>query len=274
MPDNEMLQRLIYLGLTEYEARAYVALVRKNPATAYETARNAGISTSKVYGVLSRLKERGIVDTVEQEGKDLYVPQPPEEFLALRRRMTEHTLSELDRDFLQLGATRAHDSHVWNVVNYDVLSDKSARMIREARKYLVLSLWPDEAFALHDLLQEALARGVSIASIHFGPQQGSTPVPGMCFMHPIQDTLYAEKGGRGFVLVADGSEALVATISNDLGVEGAFSRADGFVSLAEDYLKHDIYMMKVVRRFDRQLRSTFGGRYELMRDIFSDGDAL
>jgi hypothetical protein len=45
-----------------------------------------------------------------------------------------------------------------------------------------------------------------------------------------------------------------------------------FVTLAEDYVKHDIYMMKIVQRFDRQLIDRFGRKYHKLRDIFNDDE--
>ena len=62
----------------------------------------------------------------------------------------------------------------------------------------------------------------------------------MIYQHPIEDTIYNEKGGRGLVLVAVTKEALMGTIFPDYRVEGAWSVNQGFVTLAEDYIKHDI----------------------------------
>ncbi|MBW2364395.1 MAG: hypothetical protein JRF25_04815 [Deltaproteobacteria bacterium] len=93
---------------------------------------------------------------------------------------------------------------------------------------------------------------------------------GQIFKHPIEDTIYNEKGGRGFVIIADSKEALMATVFEENRVEGAWSVNKGFVTLAEDYVKHDIYIMKIVRRFDRQLIERFGENYVKLRDIFND----
>ena len=72
------------------------------------------------------------------------------------------------------------------------------------------------------------------------------------------------------MVVADSKEALVGTVRGEIVAEGASSRNDGFVSMAEDYIKHDIYMMKVVSRFDPQLKARFGPQYEKLRNVFAD----
>ena len=65
-------------------------------------------------------------------------------------------------------------------------------------------------------------------------------------------------------------EALMGTIYPDFKVEGAWSVNQGFVTLAEDYVKHDIYIMKIVSRFDDLLISRFGEKYKKLRDIYND----
>jgi hypothetical protein len=42
------------------------------------------------------------------------------------------------------------------------------------------------------------------------------------------------------------------------------------VNLAEDYIKHDIYVMKIVSRFGPELQERFGENYSMLRDVFTD----
>ncbi|MGH7539935.1 MAG: helix-turn-helix domain-containing protein, partial [Gemmatimonadota bacterium] len=56
--DGAHLERLQRLGLTSYEARAYLALLRRDSSTAAETARLAGLPRQRVYDVLSSLVEK------------------------------------------------------------------------------------------------------------------------------------------------------------------------------------------------------------------------
>lgn len=80
---------LVDLGLTRYEARAYVALVARPDATPAEIARDAPIPRQRAYDVLASLAERGVV--VQVPGQSLrYRAQPPdrvaERLIAVRRR--------------------------------------------------------------------------------------------------------------------------------------------------------------------------------------------
>jgi hypothetical protein len=150
------------------------------------------------------------------------------------------------------------------------LVEKSRRLIAGAKETILLSVWRQELAAIGDVLLEAHERGVKIAVIHFG--QPTTRI-GTVFVHPIEDTLYTEKGGRGYALVVDSGSALMGTVFETGDVEGAWSTNRGFVMLAEDYIKHDIYIMKIVNRFDKELIATFGEKYKYLRDIFTDKEA-
>ncbi len=93
---------------------------------------------------------------------------------------------------------------------------------------------------------------------------------GKVYYHPIEDTLYSEQGGRGFVLVVDSHQVLMGTISHEGQTEGTWSQNRGYVALAEDYVKHDVYITKIIKRFEKELIKTFGENYELLRDVFRD----
>jgi len=266
---NNVIDRLMEIGFSDYEARAYVALLSVHPATAYEVARESGIPTSKIYEVLARLDEKGVVTAGDDGGKKRYVPMDPGEFVERRRSSLDAALTKLKSALDRVSGER-DVSYIWNIREREYLMEKAARSISGAAGTVLLSVWPEEMDVLAPVLEEAAARGVRVAVVHFGEVSRRI---GCVFQHPIEDTLYAEKGGRGLVLVTDGREALMGNIHGDGRVEGAWSVSAGFVTLAEDYIKHDVYIMKIVNRFDALLHEKFGEGYELLRDIFSDREA-
>lgn len=72
------------------------------------------------------------------------------------------------------------------------------------------------------------------------------------------------------MIVSDSQEVLFGKIGERNEVQGANSMNEGFVAIAEDYIKHDIYVMKIVQRFDTLLIQRFGTNYHLLRDVFND----
>jgi len=91
--DGAHLERLQRLGLTSYEARAYLALLRRDSSTAAETARLAGLPRQRVYDVLSSLVEKGLAST--RPGKAVkYAATPPDQ--ALEGLVAKHRLDLAD----------------------------------------------------------------------------------------------------------------------------------------------------------------------------------
>jgi len=261
-----IVQSLMQIGFSRYEARAYISLLEDHPATAYETARSSGIPTSKIYEVLAKLLEKDVVMEIVENNKKRYIPLEPGEFVSSYKSMINTTLDILKTDLTTM-KKQTNVSYIWNVSDYSHFLEQSKRIIMQTKRSLLLSIWKEEL----DYLQKELAvkekMGVKIAIIHFGKPAVSV---GRVFPHPIEDTIYEEKGGKGFVLVSDAKEALMGTIFVNNTIEGAWSKNRGFVTLAEDYIKHDIYIMKIVKRFNNMLLKHFGKKYAKLRDIFSD----
>ena len=77
MTDTVSVERLVRLGLTLYEARAYVALVSRDASTPAEIARLAGVPRPRIYDVLESLVGKGLAaDRPGHTAK--YVAMPPE----------------------------------------------------------------------------------------------------------------------------------------------------------------------------------------------------
>ncbi|MBU4582389.1 MAG: hypothetical protein KKH02_08285 [Proteobacteria bacterium] len=260
------LSGLLDLGFTEYEAKVYLSLLKENPASAYETGKASGVPTSKIYEVLKKLVGKGIITVVDNGKTKRYVPAEPDEFLD---RYKSRTVKVIDYLRGRLAAARGEMelSQIWNIREYEYLIDKARHMIDGADVSVLLSVWKEELALLKDVITEAMYRKVKVVVVHFGPPELAL---GQMYQHPIEDTLYQEKGGREITVVTDSREVLMGTISEDHPVEGAWSRNGGFVMMAEDYIKHDVYIMKIVGQFSKPLKERYGQQYERLRDIFQD----
>jgi sugar-specific transcriptional regulator TrmB len=247
---NNIIRNLQHIGLSEYEARAYAALIENNPATGYELAKASGIPTSKIYEVLSRLSDKKIVSAAADAGIKKYVPMDTAEFIESRQKKINATFRDLSNDLKKISLQK-RSSHIWNISDYEYMMDKAERMILQAENTLIISAWKDEIASAEDFLKTAEIKGVKIGIVHFGKPRIKV---GKIYQHSIEGSIYVVQGGRGLVLVADSEEVLMASIQEDHSVQGAWSRNRGYVSIAEDYIKHDIYFMKIAHRFDPLLR--------------------
>jgi sugar-specific transcriptional regulator TrmB len=263
---SALLDRLREIGLGDYEARLYLALVQRHPATGYELARASGVPSSKVYEVLARLQDKDLVFVAEGGKARRYIPVDPEEFVERYTSRMTRTLDGL-RDELREAAGDDQVGYIWNVHGRSALLERAAHTIARAEHTLLLSAWDDELAELLEPLAAAHRRKVRTAVVVYGTL---TPEAAAVYTHPIRDTIHDEKGGRGLSLCADSRVALVGLAADGGAASGAWSRNHGFVSAVEDYLKHDIYVQKIVGRFNDLLVHTYGRNYNRWRDVFSD----
>ena len=257
--------RLKQLGFSEYEAKAYMALVHESPLTAYELSKNSGIPSSKIYEVLRKLEFRHMIQSIHGERSKIFIPVPPDEFVQNFRSSVEDNLHAV-RTELTTAKTVLDTSYTWHIKNYETLIHKAKRMIGSARESLLILLWKEEMSELVEALREAMQREIKIAAVHYGY---TDILINQIYIHPVEDTIYAARGIRGFALVADLKEAVNGKI-DDKGTDAVWSMNEGFVAMAEDYIRHDIYFMKTLQRFAPLMRKKFGDRFEKLRDVFRD----
>ena len=259
------ISKLTQLGFTENEAKAYTALLSENPLTAYEIAKISGMPTSKIYEVVRKLEKRNIIQSIHGERSKMFIPVSPDEFIQNYRTVMEDNLLTIKNELKDI-KTGMDTSYTWHIKNYDDLISKAKRMLNTARTSILLSIWPSEADPLLSAIQNAETRDIKIAVIHYGPTKAKI---NQLYIHPAENTIFSERGGRGFTVIADSKEALNGIIA-DKKTEAIWSMNEGFVIMAESYIRHDIYQMKTMKRLDPLLRNIFGNGYEKMRDIFSD----
>lgn len=89
------------LGLSEYEARAYRALLDDSPSTAKELSRSSNVPMGRVYDVLKDLERRGLTRSQAASRPKKYVAVEPE---AALDRLLDAKREELDEQESQYEA--------------------------------------------------------------------------------------------------------------------------------------------------------------------------
>ena len=95
--NGELVAQLTRLGLTSYEAKAYLTLIRRDSFTAAQVARQSGLPRQRIYDVLGSLVQKGLA--VARPGNVVkYAATAPE--LAIDLLLTAHRdeLSRMERD--------------------------------------------------------------------------------------------------------------------------------------------------------------------------------
>lgn len=238
------------VGLSEYEAKAYLALLSHGePMNGYEVAKDSGVPRSTVYEALSKLVRRGAAVPVHGSGRtnESFVAQPVDVFIERYRSRLEGTLDGLGESLPRLAAERR--SHiVQHLVGRDEIMLRMGDVIQQSEQYLWLSLWPDVALELRTSARRKAATGVQIASVMFGAVES---FPGRVIPHTFLSPSDNEErlGCRLFVVVADHQEVVIAAADGD-GWWGMWSDDLSVALLAAEYVRYDITVQTLGRHLD------------------------
>lgn len=88
-----MLQSLVKFGLSEKEARVYLALLELGPSSVTEVSKKSKVTRTNAYHLLSSLELRGLVNSHEEKSKMIYSAESPERIV----RMLQDEISEKKR---------------------------------------------------------------------------------------------------------------------------------------------------------------------------------
>jgi len=97
--------KLEQLGLTSGEARAYLALLRLKNSTVGPIIKESGVTNSKIYDVLNRLIEKGLVSFTIKEKTKYFQALPPKrlrDYLERKEKEIEESKSVLSSLLPQL----------------------------------------------------------------------------------------------------------------------------------------------------------------------------
>jgi Cd2+/Zn2+-exporting ATPase len=239
---QDPVEKLVRIGFSEYEAKAYVALLRENPATGYQLAKLSGVPRSMIYEVLGKLTSRGAAMTLRKEGSTQYAPIPADEFLEQLHREHEDLVASLKDDLTILDATSDLE-YVWNIEGHENIMAKAEEMIAQARRRIYLSLMPATVPALRPVLEEAIERGVRV--VIYSTESFELP-GGQVIATPLPEETQGRVEGLWLVLVIDGEEVLIGELLTENQARASWTGSPLFVFVAEHHLRTDLYLPQVL----------------------------
>jgi HTH-type transcriptional regulator, sugar sensing transcriptional regulator len=248
MSQQSVIDELGRLGMSGYEAKAYVALVAAGtPLNGYEVAKRSGVPRSTVYETLGKLVGRGAAYEVHAgEASVGYLSLPPSALLDRMRREFDASMDALGADLPQIAAP-AQVRIVHNLTDRDSLLARAGDVVAAARDDLFLSGWPTEIEALKPAARRADADGVDVSVVSFGEDDepvGHTTVHRFSTPEVVQENL----GCRLLVVSADREQAVIGGVAGG-DAWGVYTDDPAVVLVAVEYVRHDIAMHLIAEKF-------------------------
>ncbi|MFC4906316.1 TrmB family transcriptional regulator [Actinomadura gamaensis] len=252
---QDVLEHLQRLGLSGYEAKAYVALVAAGrPVNGYEVAKRSGVPRSTVYETLGKLVARGAAFELRgaSDATD-YLPLPPASLLDRMRREFDGSVAVLETA-LPAVVAEPEQHMIHNLKDGEAMLARAEDVVAGARRDLFLSVWPEETARLGARVHEAAGRGVDVSIMSFGSGADANgsggALPGNVYEHRYSapEAVLEDLGYRLIVVVGDRREAVVGGFGADGSAWGIYTADPAVALMAAEYVRQDIALQLLADR--------------------------
>lgn len=232
-----MLQKF---GFSQYESKVYEVLATsKEPMDATMIVKYSGVPKSKIYEVLSRLIEKGMLLDSISEKKKLYTALPSD--LAIQKLTAEFQshIQELREKTTEKPFT---DDRVWSLKKDSSIRAQSKQLIHEAASSILISAWNDDYLEYLPLLEEKERSGIKVEAFSVGQLNSS--------LRHIQTLLPEEESKleRYRLIITDHREVIFAGVEND-SWQAMKTTAQPFVKFFTEFFYHDVALSKITDKY-------------------------
>ena len=257
---NDVIESLKELGLNSYEAKVYIALLKKYPATGYEVAKLADIPQSRAYDTLKALENEKIV-TSNNEKPQTFSPIKPKELTKRFRRKVESNLDFLEKKLPDVKTD--YTEPIQAVEGINEIRAKFIEVIKSAKEDIYLEIWSHDFKYFEQHLFDAYDRGLDIKIVGYDNFQCKF---GTVFKHKNGREIEHSLGGRMTFLLADSQEGVFGNIEKKV----MWTKNKDVMFLLKQFIVHDMYLLDIEENFPEQLKYFYGtGLKRLKEKILS-----
>ncbi|MBR1425483.1 TrmB family transcriptional regulator [bacterium] len=259
---DEIVQRLRDLGLNSYEAKVYLALLKKYPATGYEISQSADIPQSRAYDALKSLVNEKLAFT-SNEKPQKYTPIAPKELTKQFKRKINSTIEYLEKKLPDV--KEDYNEPIHSISGYETIINKLKEIIKNAKHSIYIEIWNEDFKILENLLRNAYEREVDVKIVGYNFIKSNF---GLIYNHDggkeIETTL-----GRMVYLVADNSEGAFGKITSNI----VWTKNENVSLLLKEFIVHDMYLLDVGQNFPEQLKYFYGNGFKKLKEKILSADS-
>lgn len=261
--NHKIINSLKSNGFTEYEAKIYIALLKRSPANGNMIATASGVPSPKVYETLRKMQEKGYVFPVsngEKNSNKWYIPLPYQDLLDSFEKEFFANLTLLNSTFNEIYNTSNQNwSELFHIAGYETSIEAIKNEIENSNLEISMSCWSEEFNKLYPYLLAAHERGVKIVVLLFDDKIDN--VPWRSFYHNNRLEKMINKRHKGELnIVIDQKKAIIFDAENN--PHAVVSSHQAMVATTIKYIRHDIYVNRIMNDFGEKLEDFYGKNYE------------
>lgn len=260
----DLIEKLKEIGFNTYEAKVYVALLKKYPATGYEVSKLANIPQSRTYDTLKALEEKNVVAPTNSKPVS-YTPIKPKQLLSSYQKKMNSTLNYLEKHLPEV-----KDNYIEPVITVSGkqnIQNKVLEVIQNAKREIYMEIWSQDYRFFEQELLNAYNRNVEIRIVGYDNFHSKF---GMVFEHAFAKDIEMSLGGRMVIIAADDSEGVVGKISslrNDTADTNIiWTKNKSIVFIIKEFIVHDMYLIDVEENLVEQMKYIYGKGFKRLKD--------
>ena len=260
----DLVEKLKEIGLNTYEAKVYIALLKKYPATGYEVSKLANIPQSRTYDTLKALEEKNIV--VSTNAKPVvYTPIKPKQLTQRVQKKMASTISYLDKHLPEVKDD--YNEPIITINGRQSIRDKIVEVIQNAKREIYMEVWSQDFKLFEQELLNAYNRNVEIRIVGYDNFSSRF---GMVFEHAFARDIELSLGGRMIIIATDDNEGVIGKISslkNDIADTNIiWTKNRGIVFIIKEFIVHDMYLIDVEENLVEQMKYIYGKGLKRLKD--------
>ncbi|ADN37485.1 transcriptional regulator, TrmB [Methanolacinia petrolearia DSM 11571] len=134
---KEIVETLAGIGFTEYEARAYIALIGLGNATAREVSSISGVPHGRIYSILRSLADKGYIFVGEGTPASYCAEKPFEVLNPLKTEM-DRKISEAGDYLSEIQYESLPPAKMWTIRSEVGVQNRLKTLIQNAEKEIII----------------------------------------------------------------------------------------------------------------------------------------
>jgi len=264
--DNRLvlIEEMNQLGLTQYEAKAYLKLLEDWPVNGYNLSKNSGVPRSRIYEVLDGLIKKQFVFEKTTNNGTVYYPLEPDMLVKKLKKNYESIIEHIEIKTTELFAKNKEQYESKIITGRRNICDFIGFLIERANKRIDISIWEEEYLDLEDYFKVALNRDIKVKGVYFGYKNVFSDT----ITHRRLDTYLNEKDERYIIIIIDKKEAVTGIISRGEESQVTWTNDFGVIDIMEDYIVHDLMINVYSSMLSEKERETYELKLDQVRKNF------
>lgn len=229
-----MLQKF---GFSQYESQVFEVLASsEDPMDATNIVKYSGVPKAKIYEVISRLIEKGMVLDSISEKKKLYTALPLPLVINKLTSEFQNNVKQLENNTYK---RTFYDEHVWSLKMESSIRAQSNQLVQEAKKSILISGWKDDIIEYLPILQDKEENGVAVEVLVIGNLETN-----LSHIHTLIPAVEHQTLERFRLIIIDDKEVIFAGMENQ-SWQALKTMSKPFIKVFTEFFYHDVALAKI-----------------------------